>query len=60
MPVVVTPITSNFGAEICGANLTRPLDEATRRDLIDAQEPVGRHRPSQHRPLSTAPGEQPS
>ena len=41
MPVAVTPITPHFGAEISGVDLTRPLDEATRRDLIDAQNQWG-------------------
>ena len=41
MPIAITPITPTFGAEISGVDLTGPLDEATRRALIDAQNQWG-------------------
>ena len=37
MDLVVTPILPNFGAEVSGVDIARPLDEATRRAVIAAQ-----------------------
>jgi alpha-ketoglutarate-dependent 2,4-dichlorophenoxyacetate dioxygenase len=41
MALTVKPILPAFGAEISGVDITRPLDEATRREIIDAQHKWG-------------------
>ncbi len=41
MTLTVKPITPRFGAEITGVDITRPLDEATRQAILDAQHTWG-------------------
>ncbi|HXZ68928.1 MAG TPA: TauD/TfdA family dioxygenase [Alphaproteobacteria bacterium] len=41
MSLTVKPILLKFGAEISGVDISRPLDEATRREVIDAQNQWG-------------------
>jgi alpha-ketoglutarate-dependent 2,4-dichlorophenoxyacetate dioxygenase len=41
MALTVEPITPTFGAEISGVDITRPLDEATRREILAAQDEWG-------------------
>ena len=41
MALTVEPILPRFGAEISGVDITRPLDEATRREIIAAQDKWG-------------------
>ena len=35
MPLTVKPILPRFGAEVSGVDLTRPLDPAMRREIVD-------------------------
>jgi alpha-ketoglutarate-dependent 2,4-dichlorophenoxyacetate dioxygenase len=37
MPLQIDPILPAFGAEISGVDITRPLDEATKQEILDAQ-----------------------
>lgn len=37
MALTIKPILPSFGAEISGVDITRPLDEATRQEILDAQ-----------------------
>ena len=37
MALTIRPITPAFGAEISGVDITQPLDEATRREILAAQ-----------------------
>lgn len=37
MALTVRPILENFGAEVSGVDITRPLDEETRREIVDIQ-----------------------
>ena len=41
MSLNVKPILPKFGAEISGVDITKPLDEATRREIISAQNTWG-------------------
>ena len=41
MPLTIKPITPRFGAEISGVDITKPLDEATQREILDAQNKWG-------------------
>ena len=41
MPLSVKPITPAFGAEVSGVDITRPLDEALQRRIIDVQSQYG-------------------
>lgn len=41
MSLSIQPILPRFGAEMAGVDITRPLDEATRRAIIDAQNTYG-------------------
>ena len=41
MPLTAKPILPRFGAEISGIDITQPLDEATRREVIAAQDQWG-------------------
>ena len=41
MDIMVTPITPRFGAEISGIDITRPLDEATRKRIVELQDHWG-------------------
>ena len=41
MALSIRPITPSFGAEISGVDITRPLDEATRREVLEAQDRWG-------------------
>ena len=41
MPLTIKPITPRFGAEISGVDITRPLDEQTQREILDAQHKWG-------------------
>lgn len=37
MPLEVRPLLERFGAEVSGVDITRPLDEETRRQIIEIQ-----------------------
>jgi len=37
MPLTAKPILPAFGAEISGVDITKPLDEATKQQILDAQ-----------------------
>ncbi len=41
MQLTVKPILPRFGAEVSGVDITKPLDEATRREIIAAQNTWG-------------------
>ena len=41
MPLTIKPILPRFGAEISGIDITRPLDEAARREVLAAQDQWG-------------------
>ncbi|MCP5145148.1 MAG: TauD/TfdA family dioxygenase [Gammaproteobacteria bacterium] len=41
MPIKVEPILPRFGAEVSGVDISKPLDEATRRQIIDIQHEWG-------------------
>lgn len=41
MALTIEPITPTFGAEISGVDITRPLDEATRAEILAAQDRWG-------------------
>jgi alpha-ketoglutarate-dependent 2,4-dichlorophenoxyacetate dioxygenase len=41
MGLTITPILPKFGAEISGVDITKPLDEETRRALVEAQNTWG-------------------
>ncbi len=41
MAIQVTPILPRFGAEISGVDITRPLDEATRQEIVALQDRWG-------------------
>jgi alpha-ketoglutarate-dependent 2,4-dichlorophenoxyacetate dioxygenase len=41
MDIKVTPILPRFGAEISGVDITKPLDEATRKRIVELQDQWG-------------------
>lgn len=41
MALTIRPITPTFGAEISGVDITRPLDETTRKQILAAQDRWG-------------------
>ncbi len=41
MSLTITPVLPNFGAEISGVDIAKPLDEATKQALIAAQRKYG-------------------
>lgn len=41
MSIKVEPILPGFGAEVSGVDITQPLDEATRRRIVDIQDEWG-------------------
>lgn len=41
MPLTATPILPKFGAEMSGVDITKPLDEPTKKAVIDAQNTWG-------------------
>ena len=41
MSLQIRPILPRFGAEVTGVDITGPLDEATRRQILDAQHQWG-------------------
>ena len=41
MTLTVKPILPRFGAEVSGVDITRPLDEATQREIIAVQDQYG-------------------
>jgi alpha-ketoglutarate-dependent 2,4-dichlorophenoxyacetate dioxygenase len=41
MSLIVKPILPRFGAEVSGVDITRPLDAATRREIVDTMDRWG-------------------